>query len=72
MENLNFHVLPNVISDRQRKDIKNLIRLRENDIELFGKRSIDKNSVFENLSKLNTPLYSNLAYKQKIVNKDVG
>lgn len=70
LESLNFHVLPNVISDRQRFPLKNLIRLRENNIGLFNSDSTTKELVFENLLKLNKPTYTNLSYKQKVINKE--
>ena len=35
LETLNFHTLPNVISDKQREYIRNIVHLRENDLEFM-------------------------------------
>jgi hypothetical protein len=73
MENLNFHRLPNVISDRQRDNrLHNLARLRENDIPEFIECASNKESALEHLIKLapTSRVPSSISYNQVIISKD--
>lgn len=70
LENLNFHILPNVISDKQKENVSNMIHLRENNIKTFEKYSTSKDLVFDFLLYSSKPYNQKINYKQKIINKE--
>lgn len=62
LENINFHILPNVISDGQKCNIPNLIRIKETDVDNI--QSLD------DLSKYNRQYKLLLEYNQCIIRKE--
>jgi hypothetical protein len=70
LKNLNFHILPNVISDGQRRVLKNLYRIREFDIPKFKEYAKTKELAIEYLRKNNSEFHPQLPYTQHILAKE--
>ncbi len=70
LKELNFHLLPNVISDGNRRGLRNLYRIREFDIDKFKNYSMTKELAIEYLKNSVGIFDPELKYKQVIINKE--
>ena len=70
LKELNFHILPNVISDGDRRGLQNLYRIREFDIDKFKDYATTKELAIEYLKDSIGIFNPELKYKQVIINKE--
>jgi hypothetical protein len=70
LKKLNFHTLPNVISDGERRGLNNLFRIKASNMSIFEKCSKTKESAVEYLRNNGTIFNPPLAYKQPVINKE--
>ena len=70
IEDLNFHILPNVISDKQREVVENMVHIRSLDLKIFDQFKT-KEQVLDFIANFsNSNCMGELRYKQKIINKE--
>jgi len=70
LKELNFHILPNVISDGDRRGLQNLYRIREFDIDKFKNYATTKELAIEYLKNSIGIFNPELKYKQVIISKE--
>jgi len=66
---LNFHTISNIISDGERKGLKNLYRIREFDMAKFMECAATKELAIEYIKTNNIIFNPELRYKKPIINK---
>ena len=70
LKDLNFHILPNVISDGERMELNNLFRIKASDMDKFKECAITNELIVEYLKNKGTIFNPPLTYKQSIINKE--
>lgn len=70
LSNLNFQTLSSVISDGERRELKDLIRIRESDIINFKKYSETKELAIEYLVQFSNVFNPQYTYEQVFINKE--
>jgi len=70
LKDLNFHTLPNVISDGERRGLKNLFRIKASRMSFFEEHSSTKETAIEYLQTNASIFNPSLTYKQSIINKE--
>jgi hypothetical protein len=70
LENLNFYILPNVISDKQKEVLDNMIRIRSLDLDKYESLTTKEELLNCILGVSNSNYTYNLTYTQPVINKE--